>query len=370
MADALVADAIADDEVVGAVDRHPAVAAVPDRRADHGAAAHRVGGEVVVDRVFAEDALLAEVAKFGVADRAAGIAVVHGVPARDGGVGGFDYDVAAEVRHLAAVVAAAGVVEFQRFVERQGGLVDGADFALLGCQTGLALGFAGTARVRPVVGAVRAGYHDVIPGAPAADGLAQCHGLVTSLGIGAELDPGTAQRRAVQVHAPAAADDRRARFLVQAVAPREPNSRGIFGDERLFGGADFESGFGQVGVHVRQVGVAVQAVFGRVVAGLNLEQPDDELRVAVARERQRAGDMQEADGLIALLVVDDSVSGPDLHVGTGAGHLAAHPRLGRRPWPALGGAHECRPRVGAGRGSQQQQQGRQENTTAKHAFPP
>src|SRR5262249_50759258 len=32
VADALVADTIADDEVVGAVDRKPAVAAVPDRR--------------------------------------------------------------------------------------------------------------------------------------------------------------------------------------------------------------------------------------------------------------------------------------------------------------------------------------------------
>src|SRR5437870_13663927 len=40
VAEALVADAIADDEVVGAVDGKPAVVAVPDAGTDHVAAAH------------------------------------------------------------------------------------------------------------------------------------------------------------------------------------------------------------------------------------------------------------------------------------------------------------------------------------------
>ena len=57
MADALVADAIANDEVVRAVDGDPAVVAVPDRCADDGAAAHRVANEVEVNRVSAEHAL-------------------------------------------------------------------------------------------------------------------------------------------------------------------------------------------------------------------------------------------------------------------------------------------------------------------------
>ena len=48
VADALVADAVADDEVVRAVDREPAVVAVPDRGADDGAAAHRVAAQVEV----------------------------------------------------------------------------------------------------------------------------------------------------------------------------------------------------------------------------------------------------------------------------------------------------------------------------------
>jgi len=270
VADALVADAIADHEVVGAVDRHPAVAAVPDRRADHGAAAHRVAGEVIVDRVFAENAFLAQVPKLGVADRATRVSVVHGVAACDGGVGGFDDDIAAQVRHLAAVVATAWMVEFDRFIDRHGRAVDGANDALFRCQPWFALGFARPSRIRYLAGAFRAGDDDAVADPPAGDCVAQCHRLVTILGVGAELDPGATQGRAVQVHASSAADNCRARFLVQAVAPGEPDFRGVFGVERLLGGADFEGGFGQVGVHVRQVGVAVEAVFGGVVARLNL----------------------------------------------------------------------------------------------------
>ena len=70
VADALVADVIADHEVVGAVNRDPAVVAIPDRRADDGAAAHRAADQVEVDAVAALHVLLAQVAKLGVADRA------------------------------------------------------------------------------------------------------------------------------------------------------------------------------------------------------------------------------------------------------------------------------------------------------------
>ena len=47
--------------------------------------------------------------------------------------------------------------------------------------------------------------------------------VVAGLGGRAELDPGAAQRRAVEVHAAAAADDGRARFLVHAVEVNEAN---------------------------------------------------------------------------------------------------------------------------------------------------
>src|SRR5439155_14355894 len=63
VAEALVADAIAHDEVVRAVDGKPAVVAVPDAGADHVAAAHAVADEVIVQGVTAENFLLAEMAE-------------------------------------------------------------------------------------------------------------------------------------------------------------------------------------------------------------------------------------------------------------------------------------------------------------------
>src|SRR5262249_50851394 len=68
--DALVADAVAHHQVVRAVDSKPAVATVPDGCADDRATAHGVADKVVVQTVTAKHALLAEVAKFGVANRA------------------------------------------------------------------------------------------------------------------------------------------------------------------------------------------------------------------------------------------------------------------------------------------------------------
>jgi hypothetical protein len=65
-----VADAVADHQVIGAVNGQPAVVAVMDACADHRAAAHRVAAKVVVQAVAAEHALLAQVAELGVADRA------------------------------------------------------------------------------------------------------------------------------------------------------------------------------------------------------------------------------------------------------------------------------------------------------------
>src|SRR5439155_18678860 len=81
VADALVADVITSDEVIGAVNGQPAVVAVPDRVTDDRAAAHRVAAEVEVQRIAAEDALLAEVPEFGVRERAGRIAMIHRVAA-------------------------------------------------------------------------------------------------------------------------------------------------------------------------------------------------------------------------------------------------------------------------------------------------
>src|SRR5262249_53767716 len=128
---AAVADAVADHQVVGAVDGQPAVAAVPNRGAEDVTAAHRVAAQVEVQAVAAEYAGLAEVAELGVADGPGRAAVVHRVAAQRE-VGRLDEEVAAEVGDGAAVVAGAAVVEVERPVERQAGAGDGADDALLG----------------------------------------------------------------------------------------------------------------------------------------------------------------------------------------------------------------------------------------------
>src|SRR5262249_36455101 len=202
-----VADVVARHQVVGAVDGQPAVAAVPDGGADDVAAAHRVAAEVVVQGIAAEDAFLAQVAELRVADRAGGIAVVHGVPAL-AGVGGLDDHVPAQVRDLAAVIAAAEVVLLQRLVENQPGAVDSLDEA-----------FLGQWRLGPAGVLVTAGRRDddAVADLPPLHRFVQCHRGVTGLGRGAELDPGAAERGAVEVHAASAADDGRARILVHAL---------------------------------------------------------------------------------------------------------------------------------------------------------
>jgi hypothetical protein len=85
---------------------------------------------VIVDRVAPEHALFPEVAELGVGDGADGPAVVHRVAALALGVGGFDDDVAAEVRDLAGELALGDVLELQRLVERERDAVDRLDRAL------------------------------------------------------------------------------------------------------------------------------------------------------------------------------------------------------------------------------------------------
>ena len=127
----LVADAIANQQVVGAVDRDPAVVRIPDAGAEHAAAAHRVAHEVEVDRILAEHALLAEVPELGVADAARRAAVIHRVAAHAGGIGRLDDDVAREVGDLAAHQLLAAMRLFEGTIEREHRAVDGRDRALL-----------------------------------------------------------------------------------------------------------------------------------------------------------------------------------------------------------------------------------------------
>src|SRR5262249_40440771 len=158
VAEALVADAVAHDEVVGAVDGEPAIVAVPDRGADDRAAAHRVADEGIVQGIAAEDVFLAEMAKLSVADRAGGVAVVPRVAARALRVGGFDDDVAAEVGDLGAVVTGAEMLVVESLVQCNGRALDAFDDAL----------FRGAALF--AVGLVGGGDDDAIARLPAGHG--------------------------------------------------------------------------------------------------------------------------------------------------------------------------------------------------------
>src|SRR6516165_9408107 len=100
-----VADAVPHDKIVRAVDRDPAVAAVPDGSPDDRAAAHRVADAMEVQAVPAEHILFTQVPEFGVADRPGRPAMIHRVPADFIRLGRFDHDVAAEIGHLATEIA-------------------------------------------------------------------------------------------------------------------------------------------------------------------------------------------------------------------------------------------------------------------------
>ena len=64
VADRLIADAIADEQVIGAMDGDPAIARIPNARADDAAAAHGVAHQMKMNGVFAEQTFFAQVAKF------------------------------------------------------------------------------------------------------------------------------------------------------------------------------------------------------------------------------------------------------------------------------------------------------------------
>ena len=87
VADGLVTDVVAHHEEVGAVNREPAIVRIPNARAGHAAAAHRVAHEMKVNRVFAEHALFAEMTELGVTDAAGAVAMKHRVAAHAGGIG-------------------------------------------------------------------------------------------------------------------------------------------------------------------------------------------------------------------------------------------------------------------------------------------
>src|SRR5207244_11506305 len=110
------------------------------------------------------------------------------------------------------------------------------------------------------------------------------NGAVELAGGGAEADPGAAQRGAVEVHAAAAADDGRARLLAHACPVDQPDQGGMARGNGPLRRADFQGRARLARILPPNVGVAVEAFFTVLLAGLDLDQADVESRVAVGRE--------------------------------------------------------------------------------------
>src|SRR5262249_3473618 len=132
---------------------------------------------------------------------------------------------------------------------------------------------------------------------PTRERLGEGDGAIALLGRGAEPDPGAAQRRAVEVHAAAAANDGRARLPVQAVHVRQADQGGVLRLDGLLGRADLQRR-PLAWLRFRGVRVAVKAVFGRLITGLNLDEAHVQARILVVGEGQRAGNVDGANHLV------------------------------------------------------------------------
>ncbi len=319
--------------------------AVPDGGADDVAAAHGVADEVVVDAVAAEHALLAEMAKLGVADRAGGMAMVHGMAAHAAGVGRLDHDIAAQVGHLAAELRAVGrVLEIERRIQCQRGVTEGADDPFLGL---LAAG---------VVGIQRPGHDDPVARLPAGHGLGERDGGVALLRGGAELDPGAAQPGAVEIHPAAAANDGGARLLVHAFEIHQPDRGRMVGVNGFGGQAHFESRPFRPGIGRRQVGLAIEAFLAVHFAGSDLDEANVQAGVLVGSEGESAGDVNAADRLLGANIVDDAMPGTNLDTRSGSRRFASFPRTRLRPEPTPCRANHRRQRLGTQASSRDQNQ--------------
>ena len=276
---------------------------------------------MVVEAVAAEGSGHSEAAELGVADRAGGVLVIHGVPTGLVRLGRFDDDVAAQVGDFAAIGVLAEVVELERAIEGEFGAVDGFDEAFLGLAV---VADAGLERLLHLVLAGGRGEDDAVADAPAGDRLLERHLRLTSFDRGAELEPGAAHGGAVELHAAAAADDGGAGFLVHAFEVVQADAGGLAGGDGVVGRSDEELGarLGGIGLDVRG---AVEAFLIDGVAGLDADEANMETGVAVGGEAQGAGDMQGADRLLGVTVVDDGVAGSDDDDGAGGGNGARFP---------------------------------------------
>src|SRR5262249_47733191 len=150
-----------------------AVAAVPDRGADHVAAAHGVADQVVVQAVAAQHAGLAQVAELGVADGPGRVLVIHRMAALSLRIGRLNDDVAAEIGDLAPVKAIPQVPEVERGAQGQLVTVHGLDGPFLRGRSFWIWSRMGLTRSRRALGA---GDDDAVADLPAAHRLGQGDG--------------------------------------------------------------------------------------------------------------------------------------------------------------------------------------------------
>ena len=185
-----------------------------------------------VNAVTTEHALFPEVAKLRVVNGTRRAAVKHRVPACLRGISGLDDDVAAEIGDLAAHVAFDDVRVRERRIEREGVAVHCFKRALLGLgeiarvlAEGLLVGML----------ALSCGAHDdeLVTRAPAGRCFREREGGVARLRLLAKFEPGVIERSAMELHAPAAIDQRRARVFVHAVKGDETDRRSVCGLHRL-----------------------------------------------------------------------------------------------------------------------------------------
>ena len=198
MADRPEADAVAHDQIFGAVDRDPAIVRIDDGGAEHAAAAHGVGDAMEVNRVTAEHPFLAEMREPGVADPAAAVAMIHRVAADAVRSRALDDHVAAQIGHLAAIRAGAVVLDRERRVER-----DVFPSIAMIRRSSVPTYFASWRKPCGTVLADRAGDDDLVADPPAGRRLPSVTRGVTGADRLAQLHPGAGHRGAVEVHPPA-----------------------------------------------------------------------------------------------------------------------------------------------------------------------
>src|SRR5262249_26790700 len=172
------------------------------------------------------------------------------------------------------------------------------------------------------VSAVGGGDDDAVAGLPAGDRLAEHDAIGAYLRGFAEPHPGAAERCAVEVHASAAADDRRTRLLVHAVEVMQSGQGGVLGADGPSRRADQQRRTRSTSRRGTDVGFAVKTVFAVALASLDTDKPDVEPGVAVGGEAQRAGDVDAADNDIGLHIVEHFVTFTDEHAVSTGRHAA------------------------------------------------